>query len=45
MPKLFKLGESGEMPLPDLLRLIRMGYPKLETLGNDPYGTHYRDLP
>jgi hypothetical protein len=33
-----------EIPLPDLLHKVAAGYPKMDTLGNDPCGAHYRDL-
>jgi hypothetical protein len=33
-----------DIPLPDLLHLIGATCPKMDALGNDPCGAHYRDL-
>ena len=33
-----------DVPLPDLLHMIGASCPKMDALGNDPCGAHYRDL-
>ena len=33
-----------DIPLPDLLHMIGTDCPKMDALGNDPCGAHYRDL-
>ena len=33
-----------DVPLPDLLHMIAANCPKMDALGNDPFGAHYRDL-
>ena len=33
-----------DIPLPDLLHLVGASCPKMNALGNDPCGAHYRDL-
>ena len=33
-----------DIPLPDLPQLVGASCPKMDTLGNDPCGAHYRDL-
>ena len=33
-----------EIPLPDLLHRIGASCPRMDALGNDPCGAHYRDL-
>ena len=33
-----------EIPLPDLLHLVGASCPKMDALGNDPCGAHYRDV-
>ena len=33
-----------EIPLPDLLHKVAGACPKMDALGNDPCGAHYRDL-
>ncbi len=35
---------GAEIPLPDLLHLVGVSCPKMDKLGNDPCGAHYRDL-
>ena len=35
---------GAEIPLPDLLHTIGVSCPKMDKLGNDPCGAHYRDL-
>ncbi len=35
---------GADAPLPDLLHKIASECPKMDTLGNDPCGAHYRDL-
>ena len=35
---------SRLVPLPDLLHLVGASYPKMDAVGNDPCGAHYRDL-
>ena len=36
--------KSPPIPLPDLLHLVGARCPKMDALGNDPCGAHYRDL-
>ena len=33
-----------DIPLPDLLHLVGASCTKMDALGNDPCGAHYRDL-
>jgi hypothetical protein len=33
-----------DVSLPDLLHMIGANCPKIDALGNDPCGAHYRDL-
>jgi hypothetical protein len=33
-----------DLPLPDLLHLVGASCPKMDKLGNEPCGVHYRDL-
>ncbi len=35
---------GADVPLPDLLHTIGASCPKMDALGNDPCGAHYRDL-
>jgi hypothetical protein len=35
---------GGDTRLPDLLHTICANCPKMDMLGNDPCGVHYRDL-
>ena len=35
---------GADVPLPDLLHMIGASCPKMDALGNDPCGAHYRDL-
>ncbi len=35
---------GADVPLPDLLHRIGATCPKMDALGNDPCGAHYRDL-
>jgi hypothetical protein len=35
---------GADVPLPDLLHKIGANCPKMDALGNDPCGAHYRDL-
>ncbi len=35
---------GADVPLPDLLHTIGACCPKMDALGNDPCGAHYRDL-
>ncbi len=35
---------GADVALPDLLHMIGAGCPKMDALGNDPCGAHYRDL-
>ncbi len=35
---------GADVPLPDLLHTIGASCPKMDALGNDPCGVHYRDL-
>ncbi len=35
---------GSDVSLPDLLHKIASECPKMDALGNDPCGTHYRDL-
>ncbi len=35
---------GAEVRLPDLLHMIGASCPKMDALGNDPCGAHYRDL-
>jgi len=37
-------GGGPDAPLPDLPRMIDTNCPKMDALGNDPRGAHYRDL-
>ncbi len=35
---------GADVPLPDLLHRVASECPKMDMLGNDPCGVHYRDL-
>ncbi len=35
---------GADVPLPDLLHMIGASCPKMDAVGNDPCGAHYRDL-
>ncbi len=35
---------GADVPLPDLLHMIGASCPKMDALGNDPCGAHYRGL-
>ena len=35
---------GANVSLPDLLHMIGASCPKMDALGNDPCGAHYRDL-
>ena len=35
---------GADVSLPDLLHMIGASRPKMDALGNDPCGIHYRDL-
>ncbi len=35
---------GADVPLPDLLHRMCADCPKMDALGNDPCGAHYRDL-
>lgn len=35
---------GSDVRLPDLLHMVAADCPKMDALGNDPCGAHYRDL-